>query len=873
MNELTFDDMLGLMCQHLATTPEDKGAFTLLLGAGFSYGVIPTAREILTVAPNWLYRRQHDLTREEGPSDRIEIARDFWGRVEAGCGQEGQGGKFQYDEETGLPTNEWTAEAYKLLMSVHCPGGLTTPVLRRDFMRYLCSNAVRKNNPAHLFLACLLNHQRKHDWKYRGRFCKTILTTNFDHLLQHALQLVNVLYYMSDRPEVLDHLVEDVHDAIHLVYTHGSVHRYRLLNSTDEIEDGRKNSSSLRSHFERHGVIVIGYGGWADATMSALRKAHQFDGNLYWCVRRGDYVPEAVHDLLEKQAPCAFKVTIPDADEAMHYMFEAMTGLSIPELLEDPISLITDQLDGLHFSESETPQKTERPEYIHSFDTHVENSLARLRVARQAYIDPENYQAEDGTYVDVGNSDQVSLGTPAEIKAKAMTSKYVAEAIQLAEANKLEEAIECWNKVLATPDISARQKASTLINRGTTYGALEPPRIEEQLADYSTVIGMSDATPKEKAWALYFRGLRYGRLEPPHREEQLADYTAIITMSDASPVQRVQALMSRATTYGKLEPPRREEQLADYTTIITMPDATPAQRAQALMSRAITYGKLEPPRREKELADYSAVVAMTGAPPEEKARALRYRAVTYGELTPPRREEELADYSAVITMADAPPEEKARALRYRALTYGELRPPRRQEQLADYSAIIAMPSVSARQKAQALNGRAIVYGKFEPPRTEEQISDYSAVIAIPDAPAKEIAIAHGHLGLLAFDAHGDAQTLLERSRKAIEYEDDYAWRYNVGLATLFLGTPNEALMSCLPAIPECTDVWQIDDALERLKAKRSILPEASRDAYDEIVKRLNKRRQRLTAADASGGVVDTKGDSRGVDGTDGIVSL
>jgi len=889
-------------------------------------------------------------------------------RVAAEYKDREESSSLEFDSETGLPTDNCTTEAYKLLMSVDCPGGLTTPGLRRDFMRQLCSKAVRKNNPAHLFLACLLNQQRKRSWQYQGRFCKTILTTNFDHLLQDALQLVNVLYYMSDRPEVLDYLLEDAHDAIHLVYTHGSVHRYRLLNSTDEIEDGKKNSSSLRSHFERRGVIVMGYGGWADATMDALYQAHQFDGNLYWCVRRGHYMPETVGELLEKHSACAFKVTIPDADEAMQRIFGELTGSKIPELLEDPISLLTDQLDGLHFSEISNQRKTEKSEYIDSFNISIESSLARLRIAREAYIDPEKYRGGETAAAGQSHADEKSIEASGGMRTQAIVSKLTSEAIELANAGKLKQAIGLWNRVLKLPGISAKHKARTLINRGLTYGKLQPPRIEEELSDYSAVIAMEDAPTEEKAPALVNRGITYGELTPPRREEELSDYSAVIAMEDAPTEQKARALINRGIAYGQLdpprweeqiadysaildmvdapmemkaralvcrgvtfgefEPPRREEEVGDYSKVIAMADAPMEDRAQALLFRGITYGAFEPPRRKEEIADYSAVVAMPEVPAELKAKALLERGSTYGDLEPPRREEEIADYSKVIATADAPPEERARALLLRGTACEAFEPPRREEAIADYSAIIAMPEVSAElkakallqrgstygdlepahreeelsdygavigmpdaptelkarallnrgiaysklepprqeeeladynaviamsdapseEKARALHSRAFLYGAVVPPRREEQLADYKAVIGMADAPDEEVARAHGHLGLLVFDEDENAQGLLDKSKKALEYEDHYTWRYNLGLAELFLGVPGEALKHCLPGTDECRRVDQIDDALQRLHSKLTKVPAISEGAYTEIVNKLKERRQELTTS-------------------------
>jgi len=487
MKEKSFEDMLDLICQQLDTSSKsDQAAYTMLLGAGFSYGVIPTAKEILIDAPVWLKRNKNDQK-----MNNAEIAKNFWSNVKNKL--KGNGINLEFDKDTCIPIDNHISEAYKLLMSVNCPNGLTTPALRREYIRHLCQNAKRKNNPAHLYLACLLNHQRKQSWEYKTKFCRTILTTNFDPLLQDALQLVNVLYYMSDRPEVLDYLQEDSHDAIHLVYTHGSIHRYRLLNSEEEIKEGEKrNSSFLKSHFERHGVIVMGYGGWKDATMTALQEAIQFDGNLYWCVRRGDTLSEEVNELLKRHSACAFKVIIPDTDQAMNKIFERLIGSRLTEFFDDPIEMIIEQMNSLSFTEPritetvcEPEQMISKSDFLNNFNSQIDNSIRRLKMARETYINPENYRSKAVKAKRSGKRKVLAGKLIEDIETQAIASKYLTEASSLAKANDLIKVIELCGKVLDIPGVSAEQQAEALITRAIAYGKFKPPKREREIEEYN----------------------------------------------------------------------------------------------------------------------------------------------------------------------------------------------------------------------------------------------------------------------------------------------------------------------------------------------------------------------------------------------------
>jgi hypothetical protein len=68
----------------------------------------------------------------------------------------------------------------------------------------------------------------------RRLFCRSVVTTNFDTLLQNALQKVNILYTLTDRPEA-GVWFQDREAAIQLVYVHGSILRHNPANSRAEI--------------------------------------------------------------------------------------------------------------------------------------------------------------------------------------------------------------------------------------------------------------------------------------------------------------------------------------------------------------------------------------------------------------------------------------------------------------------------------------------------------------------------------------------------------------------------------------------------------------------------------------------------------------
>src|ERR1041384_5307491 len=98
--------------------PGDPPAYTLILGAGASYGVVPTARQMLGLPgsdgvapkciPAFLYERENGASLDP---DALEgCVREFWKGVSAR-----NEGRISLEFENGLPTA--VSDAYKFLFS------------------------------------------------------------------------------------------------------------------------------------------------------------------------------------------------------------------------------------------------------------------------------------------------------------------------------------------------------------------------------------------------------------------------------------------------------------------------------------------------------------------------------------------------------------------------------------------------------------------------------------------------------------------------------------------------------------------------------------------------------------------------------------
>ena len=397
----------------------EKGAapFALVLGSGFSYGLVPTALQLVGESlPLWMESRKDiksfDAQKEIPADQRAKIARDFWNRFAKRNASRGL--TLPLDSQTGLPKSY--SDAYRAVFTPEYRGAVGEPAQARKFQRALMRLDKPRLNAAHFLLASLLGGQpgksRRSDlFNYSAAFSRLILTTNFDPFLQIALQAVNRLYVMSDTPElgVSDEISDHETDAIQLVYLHGTIHR-RFQATTDEAIKAlkEKNAQRLAPALRRHGVIVLGYSGWDDAVVEALAACDGFDHRLYWCGRESDPLAKGafgprVADILGK--PSALYVQTTGAGRFMAQLFSQLVKDGMPRLLGNPIAQLREMLESIDLKElrnlvtaqpvaSKTPHLMDIASDTEAFVQAQELTLQRLREVEQVFRGPGVLPAE-----------------------------------------------------------------------------------------------------------------------------------------------------------------------------------------------------------------------------------------------------------------------------------------------------------------------------------------------------------------------------------------------------------------------------------------------------------------------------------------------
>jgi tetratricopeptide (TPR) repeat protein len=749
--KLTQDVVLAQIEQVLRRgQPTDPPAYTLVLGAGASFGSVPTAKEMLGLPAERnlihpqaipLYLQSLETGQPVPSALRTEVVRKFWARFSE-ANSAGAGAPAPLKLHDGLPAADAISTAYMALFAQDRNGGINTPEGARDYLRAvtLPSSGQIRLNGTHFFLASLLSLQGRCGEKgatgrplYIGRrpFARTIFTTNFDPLLQVSLQLFQLLYYMTDRPEQLtaDALSTDDHPAIHLFYAHGSVHRPFLANSDDEIKHLReRNAQSLASYLGRHGVIVLGYSGWDDCLLRALCQTSSFANNLYWLARSEASLSQEVRKFLLDR-PNAYWVQIDDGGQWMAALHKRVCpGLPFTELLKNPIPFLRRRLEQVALDSIAPEPAVSR--------TSGSNPLA-LEASTDEQVTPESFRLQVIDLLKTAERQFEQRTGGGDADARLATLVHQAD---LAYGDKdWVVARDSYTQVIQERPLSPAIVALALFRRGVAHGQLGDSA--KAIADYSAVIDLPSAPAEQVAMALVNRGVAHGQLGDSAKE--IADCSAVIDLPSAPAKQVAMALVNRGAAHGQLGDWAKA--IADYSAVIDLPGASAELVAGALVNRGVAHGQLGD--WAKAIADYSAVIDLPGAPAELVAMALVNRGVAHGQLGDSAKA--IADCSAVIDLPGAPAEQVAKALVNRGVAHGQLGD--WTKAIADYSAVSDLPGAPAEEVAKALVNRGVTHRKLGD--SAKEIADYSAIIDLPGAPAELVAIAlfsrgvaHGQLG-------------------------------------------------------------------------------------------------------------------------------
>lgn len=626
--------------------------YTLVLGSGFSAGIVPTARQIVREEIGPFFLRPGETM---DPAARGAVCSEFWRAfIRDNPGLSGEG-KLLLGTD-GLPVD--SAVAYQVLFQRQAVGGLEDPNVAHSFLRHALRGARDRLNGAHFFLGAILDAQQREMGREGGArrrpLCRTLFTTNFDPLLQTALQFFQLHYFMTDRPErALDasSLRED-DAAIHLIYAHGSIFRPLQASSEQEIQELKKaNAAGFGEYFRRHHVICLGYSGWDDSLVEGLACRRGSAYQLYWC---GMESPEAalagfnprVRALFEAPDAASFhyvQLGSGGADEFMADLYRRLyPDPGYPEVIENPFPMLRRRLSTISLgtvrlfwkpasggsgSELGAPSAAASP----MADEFLKEMVRKLELTEQSWTASRDVvnPASDG---EVRGAVEAGVGG-ADVVASAVSRQRLAmfSAIQ---AERWDDVIRNAEGIAAV-STESKEKGEALVMKGLALGCLG--RREEALKVLDMQLEVADAPVEVVSQALWVRGSV--RTEAGRSAEAIEDYDRLLQLSEVPNPMRARALVNRGFLLEQAGEHQRS--LDDLAAALGLPELPEEVRLQALVNRSLSLGATG--RRPEAVRDCTAVIDDVNATSGLRARALINRALFLAELGEVRRALEDAD--------------------------------------------------------------------------------------------------------------------------------------------------------------------------------------------------------------------------------------
>lgn len=265
----------------------NKGVYALLLGSGVSRSSsIPTGWEIT-----------------------LDLVRRVAALKGADC--EPDPAKWFLDTHGAQPD-------YSDLLDALCK----SPAERQQLVRYYIEpseeereDGLKEPTPAHRAIAELV----------KSGYIRVILTTNFDKLLELALQDVGVTPTVLSSVDHIAGALPLVHTQCTIIKIHGDYLDTRILNTASELADYPDEFKQLLDRvFDEYGLIVCGWSAdWDEALRAALIRSPYRRFSTYWASRGAP--GEKAADLILRRA--ANLIPIDGADTFFSKLSETVSVL------------------------------------------------------------------------------------------------------------------------------------------------------------------------------------------------------------------------------------------------------------------------------------------------------------------------------------------------------------------------------------------------------------------------------------------------------------------------------------------------------------------------------------------------------------------
>lgn len=156
-------------------------------------------------------------------------------------------------------------------------------------------------------------------------YVRVIITTNFDRLLETALQDVGVQPTVLSTPDHIEGALPLIHTPCTIIKIHGDYLDTRILNTPEELADYPTAFKQLLDRvFDEFGLIISGWSAdWDEALRAALTRAPYRRFSTYWACRGTPSTKAA--DLIARKGATLIKIE--DADTFFSSIAEKVKAL------------------------------------------------------------------------------------------------------------------------------------------------------------------------------------------------------------------------------------------------------------------------------------------------------------------------------------------------------------------------------------------------------------------------------------------------------------------------------------------------------------------------------------------------------------------
>lgn len=156
-------------------------------------------------------------------------------------------------------------------------------------------------------------------------YVKVILTTNFDRLLEIALQDIGIQATVLSTPDHINGALPLVHTACTIVKIHGDYMDTRIKNTPDELSKYPDQIDQMLDRiFDEYGLIIAGWSAnWDEALRAAITRTPSRRFTTYWAIKGAPNDKAA--DLIARRAATCIEIS--DADSFFEVITEKVKGL------------------------------------------------------------------------------------------------------------------------------------------------------------------------------------------------------------------------------------------------------------------------------------------------------------------------------------------------------------------------------------------------------------------------------------------------------------------------------------------------------------------------------------------------------------------